>query len=445
MKYSYLIHRTFERMKKNIFLLIVLINSVALFGIIFTQLYWIREAYVLLDKEFSGSVRVTLKSIVNQLHDYESFSAETTGQDSLLLRQPSVTELNMNILDSKINEEFSNIPVGKDYEYAIVDARDKTFMLGKYDRFKEELLASRCKVALVGFKDSEHYFLSAWFPEQRKQIMLKLIGWIIISSAFTLVLIIGFPFSVFIFNQQKRLSGMKSDFINNMTHEFKTPIATISIASEMLLKKKIQEDPEKALRYTRIIFDENARLQNHVEQILSVTRLERGQFRLRKKKTDIHQLIDEVVDKFGITIKERNGEIHTHYCASQYIINIDKAHITNIIGNLLDNAYKYSPDQPWIRIGTQSTENGLTISVEDRGIGISLENQRQIFKNLYRVPTGNLYNVKGFGIGLYYVKTIVEAHGGHVNLKSALNKGSRFDVYLPFISKSSKDEQYNET
>jgi two-component system phosphate regulon sensor histidine kinase PhoR len=238
---------------------------------------------------------------------------------------------------------------------------------------------------------------------------------------------------------------MKSDFINNMTHEFKTPIATISLASEMLLKKSVLEDNEKTLRYARIIYDENTRLQNHVEQILSVSMLERGHFRLKIREVDVHQLIQETVKNFDLTVRERDGKLRTHFCATRFMVFADKAHLTNVISNLLDNANKYSPEKPWIRIGTQSSENGLTITVEDRGIGISLENQQQVFKNLYRVPTGNIYNVKGFGIGLYYVKTIIEAHGGHIILKSELNKGSRFDIYLPFIHKSSKDNDYNQT
>lgn len=335
--------------------------------------------------------------------------------------------------------------VGDNYEYAIIDKRDHSFLTGKYERYKEELLDSPSQVALTGFNNSEHYYLAAWFPQQPRQIITKLLRWIIISVVFALVLIIGFPISLFIFNRQKRLSGMKSDFINNMTHEFKTPIATISLASEMLLKKFVQEDTEKTQRYARIIFNENTRLQNHVEQILSVSMLERGQFRLKKKEVNVHELISEVVDKFSLTVKERDGVIKTHFCADRFIISADKAHLTNVITNLLDNANKYSPDKPWIRIGTQNTDNALIITVEDRGIGISLDDQQNIFKNLYRVPTGNLYNVKGFGIGLFYVKTIIEAHGGHINLKSELNKGSRFDVYLPFINQLSKDDQFNQT
>jgi two-component system, OmpR family, phosphate regulon sensor histidine kinase PhoR len=254
------------------------------------------------------------------------------------------------------------------------------------------------------------------------------------------MLIVGFPLSFFVFYRQKKVSEMKSDFINNMTHEFKTPIATISLASEMLMKKSVIENPARTQQYAKIIFDENTRLQIHVEQILSVSLLERGQFRLKKRDIDVHEVINELVENFRMTVKERNGEIRTHYCADRFHLQADKVHLTNVISNLLDNANKYSPGPPHIRIGTQNTHNGLIISVEDKGMGISLDHQQQIFKKLYRVPTGNLYNVKGFGIGLYYVKTIVEAHGGHINLKSELNKGSRFDVFLPFVFKSPKDD-----
>lgn len=442
------IRHTFGRMKRNLFLLIVFINSIALLGIFFTQVYWIREAYGLLDEQFSSSVRVALKGVANQMLNYElkkiSQNEGTDAADSLSAI-PDVRDINPGLLDFKINEEFSCMHIGKIYEYAIIDLREQTIVAGKYDRYQQALLKSRNQISLAGFRDAQHYALSAYFPDQHNLIIKNLLTWILISIIFALVLIIGFPVSLYIFNRQKKISGMKSDFINNMTHEFKTPIATISLASEMLMKKTILEDHVKSERYAKIIFDENTRLQNHVEQILSVSQLERGQFSLKKREIDVNELIREIVENFSLSVRERNGEIKTHYCAINFIINADKAHLTNVISNLLDNANKYSPENPWIRIGTQNAENGLIISVEDHGIGISLENQRQVFKNLYRVPTGNLYNVKGFGIGLFYVKTIVEAHGGHINIKSELNRGSRFDVYLPFVFKSSNDDNYNQT
>lgn len=435
MKISIFIAGIFERMKKNIFLLIVLLNSVALIGLFTTQVFWIREAYNLLNDQFSASVKVALKGVVNQMLEYELKQGKkiiSNESDSLSLYQPDIRNLEPGLLAFKINEEFSCMEVGDNYEYAIIDKRDKSFIMGNCDLYKDELIESVNRVALTGFNQSEHYYLTAWFPQQHQRIINKLFRWIVISIIFVLALVIGFPISLFIFNRQKRLTGMKSDFINNMTHEFKTPIATISLASEMLLKKSIVEDSEKTRRYAKIIFDENTRLQNHVEQILSVSMLERGQFRLKKKEINVHELIAEVIEKFTLTIKNRDGILKTHFCADRFIISADKAHLTNALTNLLDNANKYSPEKPWVRIGTQNTENALIITIEDKGIGISIDDQQNVFKNLYRVPTGNLYNVKGFGIGLFYVKTIIEAHGGHINLKSELNKGSRFDIFLPY-------------
>jgi two-component system, OmpR family, phosphate regulon sensor histidine kinase PhoR len=429
-------------MRKNLFQLIILINSVALLGIFFTQIYFVREAYKLMDEQFAGSVRIALKGVSDQMLNFElkksaNKSAINPGSSSDKL--PDVHNLNLNLLDFKIGEEFNCMKIGKGYEYAIIDLRDNSIVTGIYDKYRDELITSHHQVSMIGFRDSENYILSVCFPDERNLILMRMVNWIILSVVFAVMLIIGFPLSLYVFYRQKKVSEMKSDFINNMTHEFKTPIATISLASEMLMKKSILDNPHRTQQYAKIIFDENTRLQNHVEQILSVSLLERGQFRLKKREIDVHEVISEIVENFGLTVKERNGEIKTHYCANKFHISADKDHLTNVIINLLDNANKYSPESPWIRIGTQNTHNGLIISVEDRGMGISLENQQQIFKKLYRVPTGNLYNVKGFGIGLYYVKTMVEAHGGHIYLKSELNKGSRFDVYLPFVFKSSKE------
>jgi two-component system, OmpR family, phosphate regulon sensor histidine kinase PhoR len=448
MKIRSAIRRTFERMKKNVFLLIILINSAALLGLFFTQIFWIREAYHLLNDQFTASICVALKSVVNQVLEDKLKSEKNIlilQSDSVYYSLPEASNISLNLLESKIGEEFSSLDVGKEYKFAIIDLKNQKILEGQSEGYETELLTSPNRVKLTGFRDSDNYVLSAFVPRQNTNILKELFRWIIVSLLFGIVLMIGFPVSLFIFNRQKRLSGMKTDFINNMTHEFKTPIATISLASEMLLKKQVQDDPEKAEKYARIIYDENTRLQNHVEQILSVSMLERGQVRLKKRETDIHRLISEIVSNFSITVAERDGKIRTHFCATNYKLEVDPSHLTSVIINLLDNANKYSPEKPWIRIGTQNSDNGLVITVEDKGIGIGLENQRLIFRNLYRVPTGNIYHVKGFGIGLYYVKTIVEAHGGHINLKSEINKGSRFDVYLPFINKPTEDEHYSQT
>jgi two-component system, OmpR family, phosphate regulon sensor histidine kinase PhoR len=431
-------------MKKNSIQLIIFINSIALAGIILTQIYWVKESYRFKEEQFSNTIRLVIKSVSNQIQhymlEYPKAEAIAALNDSALYL-PDAKDINPNLLDLKIKEEIKCLQVGNEFEYAIIDSRNNSFLISNSDLYRAKLPNSKHQLPMTGFKDSEFIFFSFYFPDEIHIILKSMVNWLVFSLLFTIILLLGYFYTLYFFFRQKWLSEMKSDFINNMTHEFKTPLATISLAAEMLMKKAVQEDASKMQRYTRIIFDENSRLQNHVEQILRVSQLQKGKFRLRKKEVNVHELITKIVESFEITLKERGGDIKSHFCAKDFIVRADQAHITNVITNLLDNAEKYSLNKPQIKIGTYNDSHGVVISVEDKGIGISFENQRHIFKNLYRVPTGNIYNRdKGFGIGLYYVKTIVEAHGGHINLKSELGKGSRFDVFLPFLTNSTPDE-----
>jgi two-component system phosphate regulon sensor histidine kinase PhoR len=238
---------------------------------------------------------------------------------------------------------------------------------------------------------------------------------------------------------------MKTDFFNNMTHELKTPISTISLASEMLMSKNVYEDPGKTKRYAAVIHDENARLQHQVEHVLNMTLLDKRNFKLKIREVDIHKIIIKAVSNYNLIVKKRNGVIFTVLYAKNFIINGDREHLRNVITNLLDNANKYSPESPEITVTTRNVDNGILISIEDKGIGISQENQKLIFKRLYRIPTGDIHDVKGFGLGLYYVKSIAEAHEGKVKVESELGKGSRFDIYLPFDIKPTFDDEQDES
>ena len=224
---------------------------------------------------------------------------------------------------------------------------------------------------------------------------------------------------------------MKNDFVNNMTHEFKTPISTISLTGEMLLKDRVLKDSDKAKRYTRIILDENNRLKKQVEQVLQIAVIDRGEFKLKQQEVNMHDILQSQANTFEAIVNERGGMIQQQLEAEDADITGDRTHLENIIANLIDNAIKYSTEIPHIRIETTNKNSGIVVSVHDNGIGISSENKNQIFKNLYRVPTGNVHNVKGFGLGLYYVKKMVEAHGGNITLESELGKGSSFYIYLP--------------
>jgi len=246
-----------------------------------------------------------------------------------------------------------------------------------------------------------------------------------------IVLVASFVFVIYTIVRQKKLSEMKSDFINNLTHEFKTPIATTSLAAEMLIRKDISENPLKVKKYGKVILYESTRLQSQVEQILQIASLEKGSFTFKYKKIDLHQLLLNVAESFELRIKKNNVSLTTDLDAEVFIVSTDMIHITNVFYNLVDNAIKYSPDKPEINIETWNTKKEIVIRFTDNGIGISNEYQRDVFKNLFRVPTGNLHDARGFGLGLYYSKNVVESLGGQIKLSSEAGQGSSFDVYLP--------------
>lgn len=241
--------------------------------------------------------------------------------------------------------------------------------------------------------------------------------------------------------RQKKLSEIKSDFVNNMTHELKTPISTISLASELLLKSVNPLSEDKTRKYARMIFDENQRLQQQVEQVLQMSVLEEGTFKLDYSTFDVHGIIEQCISRFDLVIKNTEGSLRLLPRAKNSQLVADMIHFQNIICNLLDNAIKYSPGKPDITVITRNEEDRLIISVHDQGIGISKENQKLVFDKLYRVPTGNRHDVKGFGLGLYYVKTIAEALHGEVIVRSEVNKGSIFEVNLPLNTTVATYEQ----
>jgi two-component system phosphate regulon sensor histidine kinase PhoR len=224
---------------------------------------------------------------------------------------------------------------------------------------------------------------------------------------------------------------MKNDFVNNMTHELKTPVSTISLASEMLMKANVYEHPDRVMKYAAMIYGENTRLKTQIEHVLQVTVLDKDEFKLKLTQLNVVETLDSLCEGFELLIKENGGTLVKAYAGCDVTITVDGLHFVNIVSNLIDNAIKYSPKHPHIRLYAQKKPSGIVIGVEDRGLGISAQNQKDIFRKFYRVPTGNVHNVKGFGLGLFYVKTMVEAHGGRINVKSEPGKGSTFELFFP--------------
>ena len=426
-------------MKPKLFTLLIIITFISLLGVVFTQVYWVRNAIELKESHFNHSVRIAMKTVLNRLIE--------SNNDSTLRRLCMASPCYMDksnildvvkpkVLDSLIEAELGCMQISKGYEYAIYNRRNDKFVMGNFDKYKQQLLESEHQQTIQAlFKPGDYYF-TMYFPKQQSLLFGQMVKWMLLSAVFLLIVIFSFWFTIVTIIRQKKLSEMKTDFINNMTHELKTPIATISLASEMLMKPEVNQSALKTMKYASVIYNENFRLQNQVEQVLQIAILDKGEAKMQLKEVDIHKLISKTVENFEIKAIEKSAKITTNFKAENALIAGDRMHLTNVLANLIDNALKYSKDNPQIELSTHSDKKGVTIVISDNGIGISSDNQHLVFKNLYRVHTGDVHDVKGFGLGLYYVKQIVEMHHGSITLTSQLGHGSRFEVFLPYNSLS---------
>jgi len=278
--------------------------------------------------------------------------------------------------------------------------------------------------------DKDGHYFGIFFPSKESYILSKMGIWVF-SSSIILLIIIFFAYTINVILKQKRLSEIKNDFINNITHEFKTPISTISLSADVLLQSNIINEPLRLSNYANIIKEENNRLRNQVDKVLQLATLDKDKLKLEDENINIHELITGSVKSFGLIIKEKKGEIECGLNAKNFLFYGDKIHITNTLHNLIDNAIKYSAENPKITIETHDHNGFIEISVKDNGIGVPKDSQKHIFDKFYRTPTGNVHDIKGFGLGLNYVKTIVEAYSGSVKLISKENEGSTFVIKLP--------------
>jgi len=337
-------------------------------------------------------------------------------------------KIDENQLKEILKEELIDKAIPIDFEFAIysgdsiVTAGNKTTEFRKW--YKVNLFPND-----VFRKNLE---LAVYFPKRNSFIGRTTTLLLGLSAGFTLIIFLTFSLSIFFIIRQKKISEMKSDFINNMTHEFKTPIATISIASDSILNDKVINNEDKVRFFTEMIKKENQRMNDQVERILQIAILDRKEFELNIRSADVHEMITEAIETIMLQVEKRGGKIDVKLEASNPVVSTDPVHFTNIIYNLLDNANKYSPETPLISVTTANDPKGINITVEDHGIGISKAVQSKIFDKFYRLPSGNVHNVKGFGLGLSYVKAILEANNGSIKVYSEPGKGSRFVVFVPF-------------
>lgn len=337
------------------------------------------------------------------------------------------------LIDSLITRALKEKGIGTKFEFGIYSPATNSMILQKTGKYPEALLNESFIFDLAPLVSlfSRPNKLLIYFPNEKTFIISQLWKLLFVSVILFFVIIISFSFSIYTINRQKRLSEMKNDFINNMTHEFKTPISTIALACEALKDADIQKTESLYDNYVGIIGEENGRLGLMAEQILQTAIIDKGQLKLQKSVNNMHDIINVAVGSKKMAVESKGGKIEMQLRATRPEIIGDNVHLTNVIINLLDNAIKYCIKAPDIVVNTNNSGNMLLIRIKDNGIGISKSNRKKIFEKLYRVPTGNIHNFKGFGLGLSYVKAIVEQHEGNVSVDSEPGKGSTFTVQLP--------------
>jgi two-component system, OmpR family, phosphate regulon sensor histidine kinase PhoR len=341
-------------------------------------------------------------------------------------------ELDDNEVQHTIKQYLAFSGIETPFEYAIIKngaVQDGTFKKSQ----KKDFLKSKYIVRL--FPDniiSQDIILSVIFPERANYVLGSIIGILGGSLLFSLFILATFALSLYFIIRQKKISEMKSDFINNMTHEFKTPIATISLAADTITNPKVINDEKSIRHFIGMIKKENSRMNKKVETILQIASLDKKEIEFRYENVSLHSIIEHAVETIDIQVQQRNGKINMNLDASEPVIYGDVEHLTNLVNNLLDNALKYSPESPEITIRTNNNQSGVILSVEDKGVGMTKAVQSKIFERFYRQSSGNVHDVKGFGLGLNYARAVIDAHRGSITVFSEPGKGSRFEVFLPF-------------
>ncbi|MFN3917222.1 MAG: sensor histidine kinase [Flavobacteriales bacterium] len=437
-------------MKRNSIRLLIFLSLFALLAVVINLIYWY-DKDIRLQKNISEIQRQNMEFEQQQFNDRITLSLIAVRDKLLSLNKMSdrlylepVKQITPNyfvvsfydtinhfLLENFLIREFQRNNVNEDFEYGIYNCFSDSIIFDKYVGRSQPKELESAIAAQQMWEHDGHYF-GVYFPKRANRVqpdILDISGSLIIYSAVVLILLSVLAYSVIVILQQKRLSEIRTDFVNNMTHELKTPISTIGLSANVLLQKDIS--PERVAQFASIIQAENQRLEKQVERVLQIALLEKEELKLTRQELDLHEILQTVCDTFKLTVNEREGKILTSLNAEASIVMADKVHLTNILYNLLDNANKYSENKPHIQVNTYNENQWIYISISDNGKGIDKNNLMHIFEKFYRVPTGNVHDVKGFGLGLYYVKNIVELHHGKISVESTLGKGSTFKIGLP--------------
>lgn len=391
-----------------------------------------RKAFDLKANQFNADVNRALENVASRIHDINKtpipanslVDQESSNYFTVMVNGP----IDSNLLGFLLKNEFDRSNITADYEFGVYDCSKQCMTGGNYiSPTKNKIPPSLSELPALKM---DGYYFGVRFPQIEANLISQMGIWGF-SSVVMLVVIFFFAYTLFVILKQRRLSEVQKDFINNMTHEFKTPLSTIAISTGVLKDPSIIQAPERLINYATIIENETNRLKQQVERVLQMARLEKNNLTLKRETTDLHELISESVKNNTVALQKKSGKFELCLNSENSLVNIDKLHFSNVLYNLMDNAIKYCTIAPTITITTSSSHHQFTLDVKDNGIGISEDNLKKIFHRFYRVPTGNLHDVKGFGLGLNYVKLVVESHGGKIMVNSKMGSGSTFTILLP--------------
>ncbi|MEQ1676324.1 MAG: HAMP domain-containing sensor histidine kinase [Chitinophagaceae bacterium] len=441
---------------KRTFTIITVLISLSLIGIIVIQISWLKNMVLLREEQIKHSVEESTVAVANELAQQKgSYAAGGNPRKGFLSDELNLDVfkplsigkgIDVDLVRQKIEKEFSQRNLKNirfEFGIAIFDNNgDANFerMSSDFTKVFENTtdnfhtnfeIKALSGTAGENLSVNEALFVSV---PNIKGLVFKSLRWRIITSVFfTLIILAAFYLTVRTMLRQKKLGEIKNDFINNMTHEFKTPIATISLAVDAMKNEKVITDREKLGYFSSIIKEENQRMNRQVETILKASQLEKQEVDLTLKPVHVHEVIHDVVDNFVLQLEDKSGKVELQLNAQNDLVDADEVHFSNLVNNLVDNAVKYAKDDtpPVIKLSTSSNGKHFSMKIEDNGIGMNRDTVKRIFERFYRAHTGNVHNVKGFGLGLSYVKTMVEAHDGDIKAESTLGKGSIFTVDLP--------------
>jgi two-component system, OmpR family, phosphate regulon sensor histidine kinase PhoR len=442
-----------QKMKRNTLRFIIILATLCIIGIALTQIYWVRRAFDLKEEALNRELNTALFNVAQQIFEINKVPSPVVNPVKQLSTNYFVvmvnSEIDVGLLEFLLRSEFEKRNLSFDFEYGIYNCDSEQMVYGNYIAMEKK--SKEQKGSLPKWRDETYYF-AVQFPTREAHLLNQMGIWSF-STLVLMLVIVFFCYTLFVIFKQRRLSEIQKDFISNMTHEFRTPISTIAISSEVLTNPQITNHPERLLNYATIIQKENNRLRQQVDRVLQVARLDEEDIGLKMEQLDTETIVNESLSNFTHVAKEKGGHLTViNEATNQHVIG-DKLHLANMVNNLLDNAIKYCQRKPVITIKLLNStmeipRRGLKrfwdlfgkanvpcvqISVRDNGIGISPENQKRIFQQFYRVPTGNIHDAKGFGIGLFYVKLIVEAHGGAISLQSRADEGTQFILSIPTV------------